>query len=210
MSTEPVSSSSGTSGPLAGAAGAPKRNIPPLPSSSGESYNTALNFYRLSTHPRTIFSRNHLMSQVDPARCSFPLIACCFMTGLMYAQVPFLLLLFRTLIFGQIVCVSQRCGFVLYRIRLGRLPDRQHRPALHRPSAPPPTRLDVFPARRPARAHLAHLLPGGLIHRAYRQLSWGHDARVACPWDVHPDALHDVRCAHSMAERSGELVARTR
>ncbi|PIL24590.1 hypothetical protein GSI_12474 [Ganoderma sinense ZZ0214-1] len=56
-----------------------------LQTSSKESSITAMNFCRLFSRPRTILSRNHLMSSVDPHRCSFPLIALCFMTGLIDA-----------------------------------------------------------------------------------------------------------------------------
>ncbi|KAI1791885.1 hypothetical protein LXA43DRAFT_944977 [Ganoderma leucocontextum] len=87
MSTEPGSSPSAASGthpdghaPLKADADV----LSPL-ASSGETYNTALNFYRLFTRPSTILSRHHLTAQVDPDRCSFPLIAYCFITGLIDA-----------------------------------------------------------------------------------------------------------------------------
>ena len=55
----------------------------PQPVSSKESHSTIVQTAQLWTSPGTVFSKAHLMGDVDPAQSTFPLAAYCFMTGFM-------------------------------------------------------------------------------------------------------------------------------
>ena len=55
----------------------------PKPVSAKESRDTIVETAQLWTSPRTVFSKAHLMGDVDPAQSTFPLAAYCFMTGFM-------------------------------------------------------------------------------------------------------------------------------
>ncbi|OSD07841.1 hypothetical protein PYCCODRAFT_1401846 [Trametes coccinea BRFM310] len=53
----------------------------PQPVSSKNSHSTIVDTAQLWTSPRTVFSRRHWMTDVDPIHSTFPLAAYCFMTG---------------------------------------------------------------------------------------------------------------------------------
>ncbi|KAI0659016.1 hypothetical protein C8Q70DRAFT_916304 [Cubamyces menziesii] len=53
----------------------------PQPVSSKESHTTIVDTAQLWVSPRTVLSKRHLMTDVDPVHSTFPLAAYCFMTG---------------------------------------------------------------------------------------------------------------------------------
>ena len=55
----------------------------PQPVSSKESHTTIVDTAQLWVSPRTVLSKRHLMTDVDPVHSTFPLAAYCFMTGFM-------------------------------------------------------------------------------------------------------------------------------